>query len=93
MYLPKINDYVIWKNKNLEGWVYFKCNSYVTIEILVRPKDEENLIHSPIHRNERLLVICYSDSYSELNFIQSRNEISSYLHSKKEKEKSSILPN
>lgn len=75
-YSPKVNDYVIWKNKNLQGWIYFKCKSYVTIEVLVRPKNEENLIHSPIHRNERLLAVCYSSNWSELNYVKCREKVS-----------------
>jgi hypothetical protein len=29
-YTPKVNDYVKWKN--LEGWVYFRDDEYITIE-------------------------------------------------------------
>lgn len=84
-YTPKINDYVIWKNKNLEGWVYFVCSSYVTIETLVRPKDEVNYNASPIHRNERLLAICHFENWSELNYVKSREKVSSNsVSSKKE---------
>lgn len=71
MYSPQINDYVIWKNK-IEGWVYFKCSQYITIEVLTRPKDEENLKHSSIHQNERLLVLCYLRQWNELTYSHSR---------------------
>ena len=84
MYNPKVDDYVIWNNKNLEGWIYFVCSSYVTIETLVRPKDEENYNHSPIHRNERLLAICYSSNWSELNYVKSREKVSSNFTQTKE---------
>ena len=40
-YDPKVNDYVKW-TKGVEGWVYFKCDEYITIEYSVRPKDEVN---------------------------------------------------
>lgn len=73
-YIPQVNDYVKWE-KNIEGWVYFKCSQYITIEALVRPKSEENYCHSTIHRNERLLVICYRNQWRELEYIQSRKSI------------------
>lgn len=70
-YVPKIDDYVTWKN-GIEGWVYFKGHRYVTIEALVRPKDSENYAHSSLHRNERLLILCYANQWEELTFIRSR---------------------
>ena len=33
---PQIDDYVIWGNQR--GWIYFKDNDYITIELGVRPK-------------------------------------------------------
>jgi hypothetical protein len=30
-YEPQVNDFVKW-NKGVEGWVYFKCEDYITIE-------------------------------------------------------------
>ena len=75
-YEPQVNDYVVWNNgKDVEGWVYFKCDEYITIEHSVRPKDEINLECCPIHRNERLLVICYHNQWNQLEYIQSRTSI------------------
>ena len=49
-YTPKTNDYVLWDNgKGVEGWVYFRDDEYITIEYIVRPKDEENYECCPIH--------------------------------------------
>jgi hypothetical protein len=73
-YIPKINDYVEW-TKGVEGWVYFKDKEYITIEHIVRPKDEVNLECCPIHKNERLLVICYAKQWKELKYIKSRQSI------------------
>lgn len=70
-YNPQINHFVQWKN-GIDGWVYFKCKQYVTIEISVRPKDEENYQCCSLHRNERLLVICYKDQWNELKYIKER---------------------
>jgi len=74
MYEPQINDYVIW-TKGVEGWVYFKCDEYITIEQSVRPKDRENLKACGIHRNERLLVICYHEQWKELEYVKSRESV------------------
>ena len=41
MYEPKVNDYVQW-TEYVEGWVYFKCDEYISIEMSVKPKDCEN---------------------------------------------------
>jgi len=73
-YEPQVNDYVEW-SKGVEGWVYFKDQEYLTIEHIVRPKDEVNLECCPIHRNERLLVICYHNQWKELKYIKSRTSI------------------
>jgi hypothetical protein len=69
-YQPQVNDYVKWKH--VEGWVYFQCNLYVTIEMFVRPKDEINYRCCSLHRNERLLVLCYEDQWKELQYVKSR---------------------
>lgn len=65
MYEPQVNDYIVWKN-SIEGWVYFKCNEYITIEVNVRPKDSQNYKACTLHRNDRLLVLCYANQWKEL---------------------------
>jgi hypothetical protein len=75
-YIPQVNDYVKWNNgKGIEGWVYFKCNDYITIEKLVRLKDSENYEACCLHENERLLVLCYSSQWNELEYIKSRETV------------------
>jgi len=73
-YNPQVNDFVVW-TKGVEGWVYFRCDEYITIEHNVRPKDEVNLECCPIHKNNRLLVLCYKDQCKELEYIKSRARI------------------
>jgi hypothetical protein len=70
-YTPRVNDYVKW-TKGVEGWVYFKCEEYITIEYNVRPKDELNYRACSIHANERLLVICYNNQWKQLEYVKSR---------------------
>lgn len=72
-YTPSINDFVVWDNgKGVEGWVYFKCDEYITIEHSVRPKDEINYLACSIHANERLLVVCYKEDWKQLKYVKSR---------------------
>ena len=47
IYTPEENDYVKWND--LEGWVYFKSDEYVTIEIDVRHKNCDQLLHGTDH--------------------------------------------
>lgn len=70
-YDPQVNDYVIW-TKGVEGWVYFKDKEYITIEFLVRPKDTENYLACHLHRNDRLLVLCYRSQWKQLTYVRSR---------------------
>ena len=35
-YVPQVDDYVKWKDH--EGWVYFKCDQSLSIEIGVKDK-------------------------------------------------------
>jgi hypothetical protein len=71
MYVPQVNDYVKW-TKGVEGWVYFKDNEYITIEIGVKPKNKENYEACSIHRNDRLMVLCYHSQWKELEYVKSR---------------------
>lgn len=71
-YIPNVNDYVKWKTKGQEGWVYFKHEEYITIETDVWEKTQENYTHCPIHRNDRVLVLCYHNQWNELEYIKSR---------------------
>lgn len=73
-YIPQVNHYVQWKH-NVEGWVYFKDSEYVTIEVGVKPKDEENYEACNLHRNDRLLVLCYKNQWNELTYIKSRESV------------------
>jgi len=70
-YEPNVDDYVTWK-QDIEGWVYFKDKQYVTIEILVTPRHDNDIGHTPFHSNDRLLVLCYRDQWKELSYVKSR---------------------
>ena len=66
-YTPKVNDYVKWKN--LEGWVYFKDDEYITIEIAVK---EKKCTKGTNHKKEHILVICYHNQWKDLEYVKSR---------------------
>jgi hypothetical protein len=73
-YIPQLNHYVKW-SKGVEGWVYFICDQYITIEQAVRPKSPENYQACSIHRNERVLILCYREQWKELEYIKSRQSV------------------
>lgn len=73
-YEPQVNDYVKW-SKGIEGWVYFKDKEYITIEVFVRPKNCENYEACCLHRNERLLVVCYPNQWKELEYVRTRETV------------------
>lgn len=72
IYTPKVNDYVIWKQKNFidEGWVYFASDSYITIEVAVKEKTD-NLV--PIHKKVHVLVVCYPQFWHQLKYVRKRD--------------------
>jgi len=73
-YTPEVNDYVIW-TKGVEGWVYFKGEEYITIETAVSPKDETNYECCSLHRNNRLLIVCYESQWKELEYVKTRQSV------------------
>ena len=76
-YDPKVNDYVVW-DKGLsgsdEGWVYFQCEEYITIETGVRPKPPEQLDcgTSNPHKMIHTLLVCHHSAWKDLQYIKSR---------------------
>ena len=66
-YIPKLNDYVSWRN--VEGWVYYVDDDHLTIEIAVKPKADDLV---PMHRKHHCLVVVYRFNWDELVYIQSR---------------------
>ena len=73
-YIPKVNDYVIWDKHEFgsdEGWVYFKCDEYITIEtnVITRPDAEcEGSLHQMIHT----LLLCPNQYWQSLEYVRSR---------------------
>lgn len=76
-YRPRLNDYVKWnKGKySVEGWVYYVDKQYITIETSVKPKPEEDLDKGTPHKNNRCLVLCFPEFYSQLEYVTHRETI------------------
>ena len=66
-YIPRLNDYVSWRN--VEGWVYFVDEEYLTIEIAVKPKADDLV---PLHKNHHCLIVVQKFQYDELVYVNSR---------------------
>ena len=73
-YVPKLNDYVKWKD--LQGWVYFKCDEYITIEIGVKDKPDDLV---QMHKKTHCCVLCFPQNWHELEYVKNRrNEEDEY---------------
>ena len=66
-YKPKINDYIKWRN--VDGWVYFVDDEYLTIEISVKDKPDN---FAAMHKKIHCLMVCYSYDWGEIEYIKSR---------------------
>lgn len=75
MYEPQLNDYVKWPHYNHcdEGWVYFKCPEYITIEVGTKDKCEENIRDCSLHKKTHTLVVCHNWYWNELKYIKKRS--------------------
>ena len=74
-YDPKVNDYVIWDKGEYgteEGWVYFVCDEYVTIETGVKPKPKDEYEKNPMHKMIHTLLLCHASYWKDLQYVKSR---------------------
>ena len=77
-YLPKVDDYVKWKDslgRVIEGWVYFSSEYYITIEISVRDKPPCEYTMNEKHKKIHCLVLCFPENYHELEYVKSRSSV------------------
>ena len=56
MYEPVVDDYVKWKD--IEGWVYYKGDEYITIEVAVKDKPKCEYTLNEKHKKIHTLVVC-----------------------------------
>lgn len=79
-YDPQVNDYVIWDGEyhKEEGWIYWKDEvdeTYLTIEIGVKPKPYCNVVRNMLHCNDHILVVCYKENWCDLKYVKSRKSV------------------
>lgn len=76
-YDPQVNDYVHWKNehKDHKGWVYFKDDEYITIELGVKDKPHCEYTRNSLHCKEHILLVCHNFFWPELTYIKSRKSV------------------
>ena len=71
--LVHVSMIIIWHTTPiLTGWVYFVSEHYITIEIGVKCKDDENIADCPIHKKTHCLVLCFPDKWEELEYVKNR---------------------
>ena len=66
-YSPEVDDYVKWKNH--EGWVYFKCEHSISIELGVKDIVCDK---GTCHKKNHILLVCYSFQWDELEYVKNR---------------------
>ena len=68
-YVPIVDDYVKWRN--VEGWVYYVGEEYITIEVSVKDKPDN---HVTFHRKVHCNVVCPNWNWDELKYVTNRRE-------------------
>ena len=69
-YIPQVDDYVRWKDH--EGWVYFKCDQSISIEIGVK---DVVCTKGTCHKKNHILLVCSNFQWDELEYVKNRREI------------------
>ena len=75
-YIPKVDDYVKWHHNGHidEGWVYFKCDEYISIEVGVKDKPNCEYTKNDKHKKIHILVVCQNWYWKELEYVGNRRE-------------------
>lgn len=74
-YDPEVNDYVVWNTPMglvHKGWVYFKCEDYITIEIGVKPKPHCEYAKNDKHCMVHCLLCCFTSDWKDLTYVTKR---------------------
>lgn len=72
-YEPEVNDYVQWRNH--QGWVYFKDEEHITIEIGVKDRPHCEYTKNSLHCKDHILIVCQNWYWHELKYVKSRKSI------------------
>ena len=68
-YIPQVDDYVKWKEH--EGWVYFKCDHSISIELGVK---DVVCNKGTCHRKNHILLVCQNFQWNELEYVTTRRD-------------------
>ena len=73
-YSPQVDDYVKWHHNGSvdEGWVYFKGDEYLTIEVSVKDKPKCEYTKEEKHKKVHCLVCLLYTSPSPRDYAASR---------------------
>jgi hypothetical protein len=73
-YIPQVDDYVRWKSDyvNIEGWVYFYDEEYITIETGIKPKPNCQYAKNDRHKYIHTLLLCHPWFWHELEYVYTR---------------------
>jgi len=77
-YIPQVDDYVKWTRKNGsvdEGWVYFKCDETISIEVGVKDKPYCQYTKEEKHKKIHILVCCPNFLWDQLEYVKNRREV------------------
>jgi len=76
-YTPQVDDYVKWTDslgRVTEGWVYFVDSAYITIEVGVKSKTDENIKDCPLHQKIHILICCLPQDWKDLEYVTNRRD-------------------
>ena len=74
-YIPKLHDYVKYHAHNMihEGWVYYKGDEHISIELGVTDKPECD-ITTHKHKKNHILLVCPHWDWHKLEYVKSRRD-------------------
>ena len=74
VYSPKLHDYVKWHHGKMlhEGWVYYKGDEHITIEVAVKDKPYCQYTREEKHKKIHVLLVCPVWDWDELEYVTSR---------------------
>ena len=78
-YIPQVDDYVRWNRPGMpdhvdEGWVYFKCDETLSIEVGVKDKPHCEYTKNEKHKKIHILVVCPSFLRDQLEYVKNRRD-------------------